>query len=228
MKQATILHVIIFLIAVQAFSQSLQKEAQHPDIATKFFHNPPKRIGRTAGSPYTQLAFAKARVSKINVDAYMRYNAFTDEFEFINSKNDTLILDKVEDFSDIDFAGIQKKYRLLPYTDNRNKLSYGYLILAYEKNGFYLLKKENVNFTEEKVAKTTLEIAMPARYSKGSDSWFIKVKDATATAFPSGKKDLIKMFPDKKTAIELFVKENKIDLDEDADKIRIIDFLAAQ
>lgn len=218
---------VVMLLAAHSFAQSLQKEIQHPDIASRLFHNPSKSGAAPEGSPYIQTAFAKAKVVKAGVDAFMRYNAFSDEFEFINAKNDTLVLDKIDDFSDIDFAGLRKKYRLLAYTDSHNKLSYGYLILLSQKNDIALYKKESVNFTEAKVAKTTLERSMPARYTKGGDAYFIKVKDGTATEFPDGKKDLCKMFPDKKAAIESFIKENKIDLDSEADKMRIVDFLAA-
>ena len=37
---------------------------------------------------------------------------------------------------------------------------------------------------------------------------------------------LLKLFPDKKEAIENFIKENKIDFDIEKDRIKIINFLA--
>ena len=46
--------------------------------------------------------------------------------------------------------------------------------------------------------------------------------------FPGSKKELIKLFPDKKQSIEAFFKEQKISFDKEADMIKIVDFLAAQ
>ena len=66
---------------------------------------------------------------------------------------------------------------------------------------------------------------MPAKYYKSSDIYFLKTKEKILE-FPSSKKRLSKIFPDKKEAIEAFVKENKIDFDKESDKIKIIDFLA--
>jgi hypothetical protein len=226
MKKIAVI-ILVTLTYAFSFGQSLQKEAQHPDIAGKLFRNPAKGKSEIVGIPYAQKAFARAKVININVEAYMRYNVYADEFEFITPKNDTLILDKIDDFSKIHFIGLNKKYVLTPYTEDK-MLAYGYLIDVYEKAGYGLLKKETISFTEAKVAKTTLETSMPARYTKQSDSYFFKNKEAGIVAFPEGKKALVKLFPDRKEAIETFVKTQKIAFDEEKDLIKIIDFIAAQ
>jgi len=216
----------VFLISVCGFSQSLQKEVQHPDIAGKLFRNAKSKNNKPVGSPYLQQAFLSANVEDLNIKAFMRYNVFNDEFEFITPKNDTLILDKIEDFGKINFPGLQKKYRLVVYTDN-GRLTNGYLIELHSKVDYTLYKKENIGFTEEKIAKTTLESAMPAKYTKSVDTYFLKAASGNTTEFPTGKKALIKMFPDKKQAIETYLKTNKINFDNESDLIKIVDFLAA-
>lgn len=180
------------------------------------------------GSPYMQPMFAAANVENLNLKAFMRYNIVNDEFEFITPKNDTLILDKIEDFNSIYFSGLNKRYKLSQYTDGSNKFHYGYLIEMYKKDDYTLFKKENIAFVEEKVAKTSLETSMPAKYNKSENTYFLKNKDLGIYEFPDGKKALIKLFPDKKQAIEAFVKENKIAFDEEADMIKIINFIARQ
>ena len=214
----------LFLLTTIAFSQSLQKEVQHPDIAGKLFRNPKNNAAKPQGMPYSQKMFGFANVEKLNINAYMRYNVVNDEFEFITKKNDTLILDKIEDFSTIKFPEMRLKYILTPYV-NRGKLVYGYLIDFYDKGDFGLYKKENISFVEEKPAKTSLEINMPAKYSKIGDSYFLKTKESIIE-FPSNKKGLFKLFPDKKQILEDFIKESKIDFDEVSSYIKIVDFLA--
>lgn len=177
------------------------------------------------GSPYIISSFSLVKVASIEEKTKMRYNVYKDEFEFITAKNDTLILDKLEDFSDLNFVATNTKYKLVNYLNINDKLQLGYLIEMHQKNDFGLFKKENINLNEEKIAKTSLEQNMPAKYYKSEDFYFLKSKDKIVE-FPSNKKRLSKIFPEKKEAIETFVKENKIDFNKETDKIKLIDFLS--
>lgn len=71
-----------------------------------------------------------------------------------------------------------------------------------------------------------MEVNMPAKYVKMDDTFFLKNKDKGTSKFPDNKKGLLKLFPDKKEAIESFLKENKIDFDSESDLMKIIDFIA--
>ena len=57
-------------------------------------------------------------------------------------------------------------------------------------------------------------------------SYLFKTKTGNIIPFPDTKKQLVRLYPDRKAAIETFLKENKIKFDADADRIKIIDFLA--
>ena len=83
----------------------------------------------------------------------MRYNVFNDEFEFISTQKDTLILDKIEDFGTIVFPETNKKFQLVTYTNSKNKLFYGYLQNLKENNGFAIFKKKTSNLLKEKLPK---------------------------------------------------------------------------
>ncbi len=200
-------------------------EVLDPSTSGKIFRNKANSKNKPQGSPYLQKMFAPAKVDNVVQKVFMRYNVFNDNFEFITPKNDTLILDKIDDFGTIIFAATNKKYKLTQYVDTKNKLFNGYLISLYEKGDFVLYKKENITFYEEKLAKTSLERDMPAKFVKSNDFFFFKNKDKGTIEFPENKKQLLKLFPDKKEAIETFLKENKINFDEESDKMKIIDFL---
>ena len=194
--------------------------------AGKVFRNPKEQQGKILGSPYQQIMFAAAKVDNVTQKYFMRYNNYADEFEFITPKNDTLALDKIDDFNTITFVGSNKKYKLVTYSNEIEKLHKGYLIELYQKANYALYKREWVSFYEGKKAKTSLEKDMSARYIKENNYFYLKDTNGNITEFPESKKQLIKLFPVKKEAIETFVKENKISFDEDADRIKIIDFLA--
>ena len=207
-------------------AQSLQNEVKHPDIATKLFKNPKFVKDKSQGSPYVHAMFGQASVAKLNIKAFMRYNAYKDEFEFITPKNDTLILDKIEDFDQIVFTGFNKQYDLLAYTEDK-KLVYGYLVRVQETNGLVLYKKERITFIEAKPAKTSLEVNMPAKYTRRGDSFFVRTKDGMTTEFPDSKKALVKVYPAHKDKIEAFLKNAKIDFDLESDVLRVFNLVAA-
>lgn len=176
------------------------------------------------GSPYLNKAFSLAKVDDSGQKFPMRYNAYSDEFEFLNSKNDTLLLDKTNDYSPIVFAGSNKKYVLVNYVNYTGKNYTGYLVEVYKKNQWAFLKRERVSFYPGKKAKTSLENDMPAKYNPEQNDFYLKKPDGSLVEFPESKKQLSKLFPDKKEAIETFVKEQKIDFAYDQNKV--IDFLA--
>ena len=210
----------IVLFVVLVFQLNLY--AQLPVKTGKYNSNLKTKI---VGSPYTQKMFAQAKVGTVEQKNFMRYNVFNDEFEFISNQKDTLILDKIEDFGTIVFPETNKKFQLVTYTNSKNKLFYGYLQNLKENNGFAIFKKENIQYVDAKIAKTSMEVNMPAKYVKMDDTFYLKNKDKGTSEFPDNKKGLLKLFPDKKEAIETFLKENKIDFDSESDLMKIIDFI---
>jgi hypothetical protein len=212
--------IVLFVFLVV----QLNLHAQLPIKATKYNSNLKTKI---VGSPYTQKMFSQAKVGTVEQKNFMRYNVFNDEFEFISAQKDTLILDKIEDFGTIVFPETNKKFQLVAYTNSKNKLFYGYLISLKENNGFALFKKESIQYVEEKIAKTSMEVNMPAKYIKMDDTFFLKNKEKGTSEFPENKKGFVKLFPDKKEVIETFLKENKINFDSESDLMKIIDFIAS-
>ena len=211
--------IVLFVVLVVQFNLY----AQLPVKTSKYNSNLKTKI---VGSPYTQKMFAQAKVGSIDQKTFMRYNVFNDEFEFISAQKDTLILDKIEDFGIIVFPETNKKFQLVTYTNSKNKLFYGYLQNLKDNNGLAIFKKENIQYVDEKIAKTSMEVNMPAKYVKIDDTFFLKNKEKGTSEFPENKKGLLKLFPDKKEAIETFLKENKIDFDSESDLMKIIDFIA--
>lgn len=177
------------------------------------------------GSPYENKSFKDVLVAQVNTTAKMRYNGYKDEFEFITPEFQTLILDKIEIYANLQFVDSKIKYLLTSYTNANNKIIYGYLIDIHENGDYGLLRKDNISIQDEKIPKTTLESGMPAKYYSSGTDYFFRNK-TFIQEFPKNKKRLCKIFPDKKESIELFVKENTIDFDNIQDKIKIIDYLA--
>jgi|JI10StandDraft_1071094.scaffolds.fasta_scaffold75976_3 hypothetical protein len=222
-------YLLLLFISLSSYSQNgfnLKFEVINPNHAGKIFHNPTSETNKILGSPYSERKFLYAEVEGVANKYFMRYNAYDDSFEFITFENDTLALNKTDDFSSIKFTKTHKKYCFVNYLSEGGKRIKGYLVELHNKADLALYKRESITYYAGKKAKTTLESDLPAQYSKVSYSYYFKTKSGNIIKFPESKKQLTKLFPDKKEAIETFIKENKIDFDADADCIKIIDFLA--
>ncbi len=179
----------------------------------------------TIGIPYLNKAFTPAKVSGVGKTAMMRYDVFRDEFEFVNEKRDTLVLNKAEPFSSITFTITNTTYQLLEYTDKGKKTN-GYLISVLEKNSYALYKKQNVSYTKERIAKSGYESNKPATFERTRDTFFLKNGEQGISDFPSSKKGLIKLYPERKTEIEAFVKQHTIDFGKESDLSKLVEFLS--
>ncbi|MGV9003716.1 hypothetical protein [Flavobacterium sp.] len=179
------------------------------------------------GSPFVNKVFWVAKVENIKGTVLMRYNAYNDEFEFLDEVNDTLVLLKNKTFENITFTAKQTNYRLVDYTDNKGELVKGYLILLLTKNGYTLYKRQKIIFNPEKPSKNTYDKGTPANFSAEKDVYYLKHNDEELVEFPTSKKLLLKHYPEKKELIEAFIKENKTSFGKDEDLIKLVNFLSS-
>ncbi len=217
------------MIAASMFAQfngfNMKYEVLDPSTAGKIFLNPIKSANKPAGQPYINTAFQWAKIERVKQKALMRFNVYADEFEFISPKGDTLILDKLSDFSPIEFPDAGSKYVLTTYTTRNGKNHTGYLKEEHTEGVFTLYTQDNIIFYEGKEAKTTLESARPAKYAKGEARYFLKKEKAGIFEFPTSKKQLLDLFPSQKEAIDLYFKKAAVNLKDQADRIKLVVFL---
>ncbi|MFZ4680420.1 MAG: hypothetical protein ACOYLP_09655 [Flavobacterium sp.] len=179
---------------------------------------------KTLGSPYPNKAFLHAKVGDVVQNALLRYNACYDEFEFINSKNDTLVLNNAAAFSTITITYPKALYQYVNFTEKSGKLNTGYLVSLFEKNGYLLYKRQKIKYYDAIPAKSSYDTSTQARFVPLKDTFFIKINDGEIFELPTNKKELLKLFPEKKTDIEIFIKQNEIDLEKEPDVIKLIEF----
>ncbi len=178
------------------------------------------------GTPYLNPNFAPAKVNDVAQISMMRYEANADQFEFINEKRDTLVLNKEDRFNTVLFTLSNLKYKFVHYKNKKGEEVDGYLILLAEKNDFTLYKKQTINFIKEKFATSSYDMDQPAKFERGEEVFYFKEKDQPILEFPRSKKGLVKLFPQRKAELEAFIKDNKIDFDKESDLVKISYFLA--
>ncbi|MES2411106.1 MAG: hypothetical protein V4535_06645 [Bacteroidota bacterium] len=218
--------IIALLFSFIVYSQNHERD-RIIDVLNEYAINKQLKYERptTLGSPYLNKMFTSATISNMREKAMLRYDVFSDEFEFVNSNRDTLVLNKIGKYKTITFTTTNTKYQLENY-NSKGKSTTGYLIWLTEKNNFTLFKKQNIIYIREKLAKSGFDKNIPASLERVKDTYYLKENDKEIYEFPSNKKGLIKLFPDKKAEIEAFVKQTNIDFDKESDIIKLVEFLA--
>lgn len=174
------------------------------------------------GSQYIEAKFEHSKVYGYDgTTPLMRYNAYKDEIEFIDS-NKVYYLIKT-DSTKVKLS--TKLYTYLLYSDGKDKQR-GYLLeLLYNVNSkFSVYKKEKVVLIPEFVPSSTYQEAKPAYYKKEDDKYYFGVNDTVYT-MPNKKKEFIALLPNHKELIETFIKDNEISFKNEESIITLIKFM---
>ncbi len=147
----------------------------------------------------------------------MRYNAFADEIEIKKSPSAANYGALVKD-PEI-FVKIGRDiYVFIPFEGSNEKG--GYFNVLNDGKTYDLYKKTTSVFKEARKATSTYGRDVPPSFSK-SVKYYL-VQDGTFLEMPSGKSKILKMMKSKKDEVKSFMKENKIDVDKEADLVKLV------
>jgi hypothetical protein len=150
----------------------------------------------------------------------IRYNTYKEEMEFMLDGK-LYYLDKNEN-CELTINNVSYKY--FKNYDSKDNDGY-FVILTKSKDSKYILyKKEKVKFVPAYTPGSSYGEEKPAKYAVDKSKYYFKNLDKLVE-FPEKKSELLKLFPNNKEAIELFLKENKIKFSDEASLLVLINFL---
>ena len=170
------------------------------------------------GSPYYNKEFMDAKVGSNYESLNARYNAYSDEIEF-QKDNQIFVLPKQDTFSEIIFSNLNQKFVLL---NTEDELS-GYF-LELNSGKYKIYKKIKSKFTDFIKSSSGYSEDKPAKFQTLDPTFYIKTENGFIKN-PKNVKIITSAFTDKKEAIEGFVKSNKIKFNNEADLIKLVNFL---
>lgn len=170
------------------------------------------------GIPYYSAGFVRAKVGDTSSYVPVRYNTFLDTVEIL-ADNNVYEIPREESYPKFTFEGTNEKLVLVNSHDDYA----GYFFeIASGKNR--LLKKITTKFHDAVPAPNSMISGTPAKFETLKPIYFIKTENALVK-IPKNTKDLATSFPDKKDALNDFLKTNKIKLNNEADLIKLTQFL---
>jgi hypothetical protein len=136
-------------------------------------------------------------------------------------ENKLYYLDKNEN-CELTINNVTYKY----FTNYDSKDNDGYfVVLTKSKDSKYILyKKEKVKFVPAYTPGSSYGEEKPAKYVVDKSKYYFKNQDKLVE-FPEKKSELLKLFPNNKEAIELYLKENKVKFNEDSSLLLLTTFL---
>ncbi len=187
-------------------------------------------VGAEVGSAFETEGFNKGKVFYQEEDLgdfFYRYNIFSSEIEVKKThlkeeKHKALIRDPNVVLIATNGA---KKYRFLPFINEKGEQDEGYLISLYEGDKYTLYKFLEVKFSEAKAAANSMVNPKPSKFTQFTEFYY-KHQDETIRALSSKKNKFLKYFNSAMASlIKDFIKKEKINLSIEGDLIRLMAFI---
>ncbi|MBC2843461.1 hypothetical protein [Winogradskyella flava] len=224
MKRLTLLAIILI--------GSLSIEAQNYNVAIRDMQNIMdinsavniKERLDVEGSPYVQDKFEPIKLKGLEAKVSAKYNAYLGQMH-LKAGEEVISLNVNSDY-EVKFIGQNKTYRTFSYKSLARKSERGFLVVIKETDKFQLLKEELIIFKNKIPAKNSYVREVPAKYTKGSDTYYFMLNDEVVH-FPTKKKDLIKAFPDIEKKLKSYIKDNKLSTKKESDLIQIAEYISS-
>lgn len=149
----------------------------------------------------------------------MRYNAHGDEIEIKKNSFEESYSALMKD-PNIFVKIANDIYVFVPFQGNNEKGGYFNVLIDGQKYDLY--KKVTAFFREPQKARTTYEKDTPPSFEKTVKYYL--VENGTFLEMPSSKSKVIKMMGGKKDEIKKYIKDNNIDIDKEADLIKLVTY----
>lgn len=181
------------------------------------------------GSPYTSNSFSQAPLFYKD-DAigtvFYRYNAFNEEMEVKKTKLDEEAIQSLAKDKNLNIRPNGQKMSFHTFVTAENRTTNGYLIQLVDGEEYDLYKRINVKFTEATASQNSFVKAIPARFSQFTE-FYVQKKDVNRIDEVLPKKGkLLKLLDDtKKITTKEYLKDNNLNLKNEADMIKVFEFL---
>jgi len=181
------------------------------------------------GSPYTSNSFSPTplyykdeKVSNI----FYRYNALNEEVEIMNTNVEGETIRSLARDKELNIRPNGKKMSFKTFVTSKKRTTNGYLTELVDGEKYDLYKRIHVKFTEATASQNSFIKAIPARFTKFTEFYFQKKGVNRIDEVLPKKGKLLKLLGDsEKESVKQFLKENNVSLKEEADIIRIFEFL---
>lgn len=163
---------------------------------------------------YLSYSYDLASVDDYDTKAYIRYNIFDDQMEFV--KEESIYYLAKEAGRKVRFLNSELIYRVYDFQNDQQFFK----VLVDDTHS--LIVKQRVRYIDAKVANSGYDIAKPANYKRVKDEYFLALDNKKLVKLPRNKKSFFKIFGDNADKIKSYMKENRLGYKKEKDLTKIV------
>ena len=171
------------------------------------------------GSPYIYDALLPAKVNNFKDVVAARYDAYKDLVTIQISKTKNFYLEKKLG-NKVTFINTDDEYRV--FYDEKEKASFFKIIKIADQ--FSLLLKQKVKLTGGEKPKSTYDEYKAPAFKRAKDQFYLSLDSTNAVKIPTKKKKFYKLFSGSESKIKSFVKKNKINIKDQKDILKVLNY----
>ena len=181
------------------------------------------------GSPYTSNDFSPTPLyykdEKVG-NIFYRYNALNEEIEIMKANVEGETIRSLARDKELNIRPNGTKMSFKTFVTSKERTTNGYLTELVNGDQYELYKRINVKFTEATASQNSFVKAIPARFTKFTEYYMQKKGVSRMDEVLPKKAKLLKLLDSsKKVALKQFLKENDLNLKNEADLIKVFEFL---
>lgn len=181
------------------------------------------------GSPYTSNTFSPTPLyykdEKVG-NIFYRYNALNEEIEIMKANVEGETIRSLARDKELNIRPNGKKMSFKTFVTSKNRTTNGYLTELVSGEDYDLFKRIHVKYTQATASQNSFVKAIPARFTKFTEFYMQKKGVSRMDEVLPKKGKLLKLVgASKKDAAKQFIKDNDLNLKDEADMIKFFEFL---
>ena len=181
------------------------------------------------GSPYLTEDFIKSKVylgEEFMGDYFIRYNALNSEIEIKNTNQEEEAPKRLLANPDLRVKYGSRELRFTTYINKKGETKNGFLSIISQGETYTLYHRLAVKYSEGKAAANSMVNAIPSRFAHFTEYYYQKDGVNRIDQLLPKKRDILKiMDKEDRGTVSDFLKEEKINLGDEADLIRTFEYL---
>tara|TARA_R110002072_G_scaffold95197_16_gene209853 strand:+ start:12280 stop:12975 length:696 start_codon:yes stop_codon:yes gene_type:complete len=151
---------------------------------------------------YLTYSYEIATVDSYDTKAYVRYNIFDDEMEFV--KDESIYYLAKEEGRKVHFTASGFTYKVYELNGDLHFFK----LLQEGKNS--LVAKQGIRYIDAKAALSGYDRAKPANYKKLKDELYLALEDKTLVKLSKKKNQFFSAFGSKESVMKAYMKKNRL------------------
>lgn len=216
MKQLVVLFITVFAFAATVNAQVININGVDQILDPKEAEEVPDILKGIQYKKYLTKDYKPAYVDDFKVRAFLRYNIYEDQMEFVKDEN-VYYLKKEEG-------------RIVRFADKTKYMVYGLdgdpqFFLVHQEGKNLLLAKQIVKYVEAREPNSGYDRGTPPDYKRRRDELYIAFNGKDITLVPRKKKAFYALFGDNSDAVKSFMKKNKLGYKSVDDLKKVVEYI---